>query len=73
MERFRQNQLKLDDLTQPELDDSADFFRESDKKYSTSQLRVPAVIQLQTDEDAVAPSPTTFQEHMDCPDIVPTI
>jgi len=71
MQRFRQEQMKLDELTQPGWDDAADYIREIDKKYSTSELRVPAVVQPQTDDDAAAPAPTTFGELMECLEIVP--
>jgi len=70
MERFRQKQMKLDELTQPGWDDAANFFCERDKKYGTFELRVPAVVQPQTNDDAPAPPPTTFGEHMESVDIV---
>jgi len=35
MERFRHKQMKLDKLTQPALEDTADYFRERDMKYGT--------------------------------------
>jgi len=35
MERFRQKQMKLDELTQPGLEETADYIREEDKKYGT--------------------------------------
>jgi len=63
-ERFRQKQMKLDELTQPGWKDAADYLRETDKKYGTSELRVPAVVQPQTDDDTVAPAPTKFRELM---------
>jgi hypothetical protein len=44
MERFRQKQMNIDELTQLGWEDVADNFCENDKKYGTSQLRVPAVI-----------------------------
>jgi hypothetical protein len=44
MERFQQNQMKLDELTQPGWEDAADYFCERDKKYGTTELRVPAVV-----------------------------
>jgi len=44
MESFRQTQMKLDELTQPGWEDAADYFREQDNKYGTSELRVPAVV-----------------------------
>jgi len=73
MESFRQKQMKLDELTQPRWEDAADYFRERDKKYGTSELRVPAVVQPQTNDDAPAPPPTTFGELMESLDIVPGI
>jgi len=44
MERFRQKQMKFDELTQPGWEDAAYYFRERDKKYGTSEFRVPAVV-----------------------------
>jgi len=73
MDRFRQRQMKLDELTQPGWEDVADNFRERDKKYSTSKLRVLAIVQRQTDDDAMAPSPSTFGELMECLEIFPGI
>jgi len=73
MERFRQKQMKLDELTQPGWEDAADYFRERDEKYSTTELRVPAVVQPQTMNDAPAPPPATFGEQMESLDIVPRI
>jgi len=73
MESFRQKQMKLDQLTQPGWEDADDCFRERDKKYGTSELRVPAVIQPQTNYDAPAPPPTTFGEPMESLDIIPGI
>jgi hypothetical protein len=73
MERFRQNQMKLDELTQPGWEDAADYFREHDKKYGTTGLRVPAIIQPQPKDDAPAPPPATFGELMESLDIVPGI
>ena len=73
MERFRQKQMKLDELTQLGWEDTADYFRDRDKKYCTSELRFPAIVQPQTDNDPEAPAPTTFGELMECPEIVPGI
>jgi hypothetical protein len=73
MERFRQKQMKLDELTQPGWEDAADYFRAQDKKYGTIQLRVPAVVQPQINDDALAPLPATFGELMESLDIVPGI
>jgi hypothetical protein len=72
-ERFRQKQMKLDELTQPRWEDAADYFRERDKKYSITELRVLAVVQLQTNDDAPAPPAETFGELMENLDIVPVI
>jgi hypothetical protein len=73
VESFRLQQVKLDELTQPGWEDAADYFCEQDKKYGTAELRVPVVIQPQTDDDASAPPPTTSEELMARLDIVPGI
>jgi len=73
MESFWQKQMKLDELTQPGWEDAADYFRERDKMYGRAELRVPVVVQPQTDDDASAPPPTTFAELMERLDIVPGI
>jgi len=73
IESFRQKQMKLDELTQAGWEDAADYFCERDKKYGTSELRVPAVVQPQTNDDAPAPLSTTFGELMESLDIVPGI
>jgi len=64
MERFRQKQMKLDELTKPGWYDASDYFGERDKMYGASQLKVLAVIQQHTDDDPPAPVPTTFGELM---------
>jgi len=63
--------MKLDEWTQPGWEDAADYFRERDMKYGTTELRVPAVVQPQTNDDAPAPLPATFGELMESLDIVP--
>ena len=70
MESFRQKQMKLDELTQQGWEDAADYFGERDKKYGTSEFRVPVVVQPQTDDDTSAPPPTTFGELLERLDIV---
>jgi hypothetical protein len=73
MERFWQKQMKIDELTQPEWEAASDYFSEWDMKYGPSELRVPAVVQPLTNDDAPAPPPTTLEELMDSLDIVPGI
>jgi len=73
MERFRQKQMKLNELTQPGWEDAADYSRERDKKYGTTKMSVPAVVQPQTNDDAPARPPATFGEVMEGLDIVPGI
>jgi hypothetical protein len=73
MESFRQKQMKLNELTQPRWEDAADYFCERDKKYGPAELRVPVVVQPQTDDNASAPPPTTFGELMQRIEIVPGI
>jgi phosphoglycerate dehydrogenase-like enzyme len=73
IESFRQKQMKIDELTQLGWEDAADDFRERDKKYGTAESRVLVVVQPQTDDDILAPPPTTFGELMESLDIVPGI
>jgi len=73
MERFRRMQIKLDELTQPGWEDTADYCHDREKKYCTSALRAPAVVQPQTDDDAAAPSLTKIGEVMEGVDIDPGI
>ena len=70
IKRFPQKQIKLDELTQSGWEDAADFIREKDTKTNISELSVPALVQPQTDDAAVAPSPTTFAEFMECLNII---
>jgi hypothetical protein len=44
MESFWQKQMTLDELTQPEWEDAADYFREQNEKYGAAILRVPVVV-----------------------------
>ena len=60
MESFQQKQMRLDELTQPGWGDAANYFRERDMKYGTTELKVLAVVNPQTDMTAATPSPTTF-------------
>jgi hypothetical protein len=52
--------MKLDELTQPEWEDAADYFHERDKKYGNIELRVLGVFHPQTNDDTPAPLPATF-------------
>ena len=73
MERFWQKQMKLDELTQPGWGDAANYIRERDMKYRTTELQVPAVVTSQTDQVAAAPPPTTSGQLIETLDIVPGI
>ena len=73
MERFRQKEMKLEELTQPGLVHAANYFRKRDKKEGTSELKVAAIIKSQTDHAGAAPSPTTFGELLETLDIAPGI
>ena len=73
MDWFQKKEIKLDELTQLVLEDGADYFCERDKKYGTSELRVHAIVQPQTDDIAAALAPTTFGEHMESLVITPGI
>jgi len=65
--------VKLDKLTQPGSEDAADYFCETKKKFGTSKLRVPAIVQPQTYDVAVAPAPTTFGHFIESLEIPPGI
>jgi len=65
--------MKHDEGIQSGWEDAADNLHERDGKYGTSELRVQAVVQLYTDNDSAAPSPTTFGEYMECLVIVPRV
>jgi len=73
MERFLHKQMKLDQYTQPGWEDSADGLFQRDKEYSTSELTVPAGIQLQTKYDTPSPPLNTSGELKGRLDIVPGI
>ena len=73
MERFWQKQMMLDELTHPGWGDAADYSCERDKKYGTSELKVPDVIKSQTEHVAVAPPQTTYGELIETLDMVPGI
>jgi len=70
MECCRQKQMKLEELTQPGWGDAADYFCERDKKYGTTELKVPALVQPQMADDAASSVPTTFSEPRDTLDSV---
>jgi len=58
IETFQQKQLRLDELPQPGWGDAADYFRERDIKYGTTELMISAVGKPQEDSTAATPSPT---------------
>jgi hypothetical protein len=63
--------MRLDELTQQGWGDVAEYFCESDMKYGTTELKVPAVGKPQRDSTAATPSPTSFGLVMQALDIVP--
>jgi len=71
MEIIWQKQMRLDEQMPPGLGDPADYLRESDPMYGTTESKVPAVGKPQTDMTAATPSPTTFGALMYVIDIVP--
>ena len=71
MEILRQKPIKFDELTEPGWGDSADYLRERDTKYGSTELRIPVVVILETDHDVAAPALEPFGELMECFDIVP--
>jgi len=73
MERLRQKQTKLDKLTQPGWWDTANDYNERHMIYRTTESKVSAVIQPQTDNVTAAPAPTSFGELIDTLVIIPGI
>jgi len=73
LESFQPNQMNLEELTQPGWEDADNYFHETDKKYGTSELRVPAVVWPQTDDDTAAPAPTPFGVVMESLEMVPGV
>jgi hypothetical protein len=71
MENSRQEQMRLDELTQPGWGDLDNYFRGGDMAYRTFELTVPAVGKPPRDSTAPTPSPTTIGEHMQALHIVP--
>jgi len=71
MECFRQKQMKLDKLMQPGWGDAADYFRERDKKYRTTEWKIPAVIQPRKVDDAASSALMTVGEPMETLDSIP--
>jgi hypothetical protein len=55
MESFRPKQLRIDELTKPGREESADYFRGRDRNYGTAKLMVPAVVNPQVDTTATIP------------------
>ena len=64
MESFRQMQMSLDELTQPQCGDATNCIRERDMKYANVELKVLAVVKPQIDTTPATSSPTTVGEHM---------
>jgi len=62
--------MRLDELTQPGCGDAANYFRETDMKYGTAELKVPAVVTPRIDTTVASASLTTAGEHMQTVDIV---
>ena len=72
MECVRQQQMMPDELMQRGWGDAAHYFSEKDQKYGTTKLKVLAMIQLQTEDDAASSAPTIFGEPMETFDSVPS-
>jgi len=52
-------------MTQAGWGDSTDCFRGRDKKFNTTELTIPTVVQPQTEDDAASSALTTFGEPID--------
>jgi len=73
IERFRQKQIKLDELTQPGRQYTANYVGERDRRYVTSELMVASVVERQTDNDPAIPALTPCGGRIERLDIVPGI
>lgn len=71
IDRYWQNQRKLDELTQLGWGDAANNFREKDKKYGKTELKFLATFNSEIKKVAAASAPTTFRELIESLDIVP--
>jgi len=68
---LRKEEIKFYESTQLGLGESADYFRDRDKHHGSPQLKVPAVIQPQMDNDAAVSAPPTYGEPTEALDIDP--
>jgi len=69
MERSRQKQRRLDEVTQLGWGDAANYFCKRDMRYGTAEMRVLAVVKPKIDTTAATPPRATFREHIQTPDI----
>ena len=70
MEGFRQKQIKLDKLTQTGRGDAADYLRERETKYGTTEFKDAGVVQPQMTDTAASSVPTTFSVPLETLDSV---
>jgi hypothetical protein len=70
VQKFRQKYMTLDCFTPPGWWDADNYIHEGDMEYCTADLKVPAVISLETDEVAAALAPTTFGELLESLSII---
>lgn len=71
MVTFWQWQIRLVKFTAPAWGDVAHYFGDSEMKYGTAKLMILAVVKLQPNMTAVAPSPTTVGKLMQNLAIIP--
>jgi hypothetical protein len=69
-EWFWQKHKKLVELMQPGWEEVTNYFCEPDMKYKTAGLRLLAVDQPRTDDDATVPAPTAIGVLLECIDSV---
>jgi len=63
--------IKLDELAEQDWGDTADWFRNSDKKHVTTEFNISAVVQSPSEDDAHSSGPLTVGEPMETVDIIP--
>jgi len=73
MQRNKQQQMELDELTQPGLGHTPAYFGGRQMKYRLAQLKIAAVVKPRADDVGTAPAQTTIGKLIEPRDIIPRI
>lgn len=71
MTYLQRKQMKFDEFTQPDWGDTANYIHEIEKNYCKTELKVPDVVQPQTEDDAVFSAQLTYGEPIVALDSIP--